>query len=109
MNLGRAITLCRKQKGMTQAELASQAGISISYLSLLEQNKRIDPTLSTLQKLAEAIGVPTGILFYLAADRAELDGLDADLAQRLSHTALLMLSEPKDDSSSLFTRTDSKS
>lgn len=68
MNLGRAITLCRKQREMNQAELAERAGVSVSYISLLEQNKRKDPTLSTIQRVSEALGVPSSILFFLAAE-----------------------------------------
>jgi transcriptional regulator with XRE-family HTH domain len=67
--------------------------MSVSYLSLLEQNKRRDPTLSIVQKLAEALMVPTGILFFLAADKSELSGIDTELAEKLSHAALTMLNE----------------
>jgi transcriptional regulator with XRE-family HTH domain len=94
LNLGRAISLCRKQRGLTQAEVALRAGLSISYLSLLEQNKRRDPTLSTIQKLAEALRLPVGLLFYLAADSAELSGIDPELTQKLAHAALSLLNEP---------------
>lgn len=96
MNLGRAISLCRKQRALTQAELAARAGLSVSYMSLLEQNKRKDPSLSTIQKIAEALRVPSGILFFLAADQVELSGLEPDLQQRLAHAALNLLnvSEP---------------
>ena len=107
MNLGRAISLCRKQRRLTQETLATKAGLSKSYLSLLEQNKRRDPTLSTIQKLAEAIGVPTGILFYLAADETEMAGIDAELSRRLAHTALEMLKQKDDPEASLFPSADS--
>ncbi|WP_186109698.1 helix-turn-helix domain-containing protein [Burkholderia gladioli] len=93
MNLGRAITLCRKQRGWNQAQLAEKADISVSYLSLLEQNKRKDPTLSVIQKIAEALAVPSGILFFLAADQTELAGLPLDLQEKLSFTALQLLNE----------------
>lgn len=95
MNLGKAITLCRTQRGFTQADLASRAGMSISYLSLLEQNKRKGPTLSTIQKLAEALRVPSGILFFLAADQAELSGLDPELQEKLAYAALNLLNAPE--------------
>lgn len=93
MNLGKAISLCRTQRRLTQAELAARSGISVSYLSLLEQNKRRDPTLSTIQSLAQALRVPSGILFFLAADQRELSGLGADLQQRLAHAALSLLND----------------
>jgi transcriptional regulator with XRE-family HTH domain len=93
MNLGRAITLCRKQRGYNQAQLAEKADISVSYLSLLEQNKRKDPTLSTIQRLSEALAVPSGILFFLAADQTELSGLSVDLQEKLSYAALQLLND----------------
>jgi transcriptional regulator with XRE-family HTH domain len=93
LNLGRAISLCRAQRGLTLSELATRAALSVSYLSLLEQNKRRDPTLSTVQKIAEALRIPTGILFFLAADKVELSGLDVELAEKLSHAALTILNE----------------
>jgi transcriptional regulator with XRE-family HTH domain len=95
MNLGKAISLCRKQRNLSQAELAARAGLSISYLSLLEQNKRKDPSLSTIQKLAEALRVPSGILFFLAADQTELSGLDSELQEKLAFATLNLLNAPE--------------
>lgn len=93
MNLGRAISLCRKQRGYNQAELAKMAGISVSYLSLLERNERNDPAISTIQSLAEALRIPSGILFFIAADETELSGLPSELKEKLSYTALSMLND----------------
>jgi transcriptional regulator with XRE-family HTH domain len=78
---------------MNQADLAKRAGISVSYLSLLERNERKDPTLSTVQQLAEALKMPSGILFFLAADSTELAGLPDELQEKLSFAALKMLNE----------------
>lgn len=97
MNLGRALTLCRKQRGLNQAVLARRAHISISYLSLLERNERKDPALSTIQSLSEALQVPSGILFFLAADDTELAGLPPELKEKLSFAALSMLNEPLEE------------
>jgi len=63
---------------------------------MLENNKR-DPTLSTLTKIAHGLGVPMGILFFLAAEREELGGMDKELAGELARTALELLSEPVSD------------
>jgi transcriptional regulator with XRE-family HTH domain len=94
MNLGRAIALCRKQRSLNQAQLAKRAGLSVSYLSLLERNERKDPTLSIVQSLAQALQIPTGILFFLAADDAELGGLSSELKEKLSFAALQLLNDP---------------
>ena len=94
MNLGKAISLSRARRGLTQAQLAKAASLSVSYLSLLEQNKRTDPSLSTIQSIAEALHIPTGVLFFLAADEKEMSGLDIELQQRLALSALSLLNEP---------------
>jgi predicted transcriptional regulator len=47
---------------MTQQELAYRAGLSISIVAHLEQGAKIDPRLSTLSALAEALQVDPGEL-----------------------------------------------
>jgi len=93
MNVGQAIKMCRTRRGVSQTDLAHRVDCSVSYLSMLENNKR-DPTLSTLTKIAHGLNVPIGILFFLAADREELAGMDKELAGDLARTALELLSEP---------------
>src|SRR5258706_11930144 len=92
MNIGKAIKLCRTQKNMSQAQLAELADISVSYLSLLERNKR-DPNLSTVEKISEALEVPISILLFLAADRDEITEISPELAEKLSLTALKLIGE----------------
>lgn len=96
MNLGKSIQTCRMQRGFSQAELARRAGISVSYLSMLENSKR-DPTISTVEKVATALGVPIEILFFLGAEQGELAGIDRELAGQLALTALGLLNEKSDD------------
>jgi len=93
MNVGQAIKMCRTQRKVSQTELAALCDCSVSYLSMLENNKR-DPTLSTLTKISQGLEVPLGILFFLASERDELTGMDKSLAGDLARTALEMLSEP---------------
>lgn len=92
MNLGHAIKLCRTQKGLTQSELAKLADISVSYLSLLESNKR-DPNFSTVRKISSAINIPFSVLVFLAADRSELATLEKELVEKMSYTALELIHE----------------
>jgi len=90
MNLGKAIKSVRSQLGLTQQELALRSNISVSYLSLLEQNKR-DPSFSTIEAIAAALNIPLSILIFLSADRSELDILDESLVQKLSHTVFELI------------------
>ena len=97
MDLGRAIKLCRTQRGLNQSELASLSGISVSYISLLEKNKR-DPSVSTLRGIADALEVPFSILVFLAVGREELVGIDKDVADKLASVILSLLSQSNDRS-----------
>ncbi|HEV3312716.1 MAG TPA: helix-turn-helix domain-containing protein [Chloroflexota bacterium] len=54
----------RREVGMSQVELASAAGFSMVYISMLERGKRKPPA-TTIDMLAEALALP-------AADRARL-------------------------------------
>lgn len=96
MNLGHAIQLARSKRKLSQAALAKRAGISVSYLSLLERGRR-DPPLSTIQRLAAALVMPVEILFFLGAEEGELGQLNRELAAQLALTALELLNEPLPD------------
>ena len=55
------IKALRERRRLTQEQLAERAGVSRTYLARLE-TARQDPTLSTLEKLAKALGVKVGRL-----------------------------------------------
>ncbi len=46
----------RKQRGLTQEQLAERCGLSQQYLSSLERGKR-NPTIVTIYEIALALGV----------------------------------------------------
>lgn len=84
MNLGKAIKTTRTARGLTQQELAQRANLSVSYLSLLEKNKR-DPSLSSIESIALALNIPMSIMMFLAADRRELDMIDKGFVEKMSY------------------------
>lgn len=94
MNVGNAIHMARIRRQLSQGQLARLAGCSVSYLSMLENSKR-DPTLSTVQKIADALSIPIEILFFLGADKGELNGINKDLAGQLAITALDLLNDAR--------------
>jgi transcriptional regulator with XRE-family HTH domain len=47
----------RKVARASQAELATKAGVTETYISMLESGARQNPSLRTLKKLAKALGV----------------------------------------------------
>lgn len=57
MQLGQRIKELRKKKSLTQNELARLANMSRSYLADVENN-RYNPSLSTLENIADVLGVP---------------------------------------------------
>jgi transcriptional regulator with XRE-family HTH domain len=93
MNIGNAIQLVRTKRKLSQSELANRAGISVSYLSLLERSKR-DPALSVIEKIAAALGMPIELLFFLGAEGRELGNMNKELAGQLAFTALELINEP---------------
>ncbi len=80
MDIGRAVKLCRSQKGWTLRELAKRTGIGISHLSMVERNQR-DASMSVMQALANAFGMPLNVLIFLAADPRELTGISNELKE----------------------------
>jgi transcriptional regulator with XRE-family HTH domain len=75
--VGKRIRQLRRSKlgsTMTQSALARQAGISISFLSMIERGERA-PHLDTLARLARALQVPITELFAFDGDGEKVDPL----------------------------------
>lgn len=90
MDIGKAIKLCRNQKGFTKTKLAEISGLSISYLTLLEQGKR-DPNISSIEKICSALDIPTVILIFLATENDERKNISPELSEKLSYLALSLM------------------
>ena len=60
--LGMRIRYLRKQKGMSQLDLALEAEVNKNYISDLERGSR-NPSILILEKIAKALGVSLEILF----------------------------------------------
>lgn len=63
ITLGKKIQKLRKQKGLTQEELAEIVKISRVYMGYIEQGRE-SPSLKTLMKLAKKLGVSVEDLFH---------------------------------------------
>ena len=48
----------RKQKKLTQGELAARIGVTQAYICALETGKKQNPSISVLLKIAEALEIP---------------------------------------------------
>lgn len=90
--LGEAIKTFRKQRGMTQEQLAERAELHPTYIAKLESGERF-PSLETLIELAHALDIPlSSIVKSLEPDKELAVVRDADRAPD-SH----VFSKPRED------------
>lgn len=64
MKIGNVIKALRDKAGFSQKEFAEACSLSASYLSQIENNTRF-PHESTLKEIANVLGIPVAILFFL--------------------------------------------
>lgn len=60
--LGERVKRLRKQKGLTQEQLADKVRVSSTYIGFIEQGQR-NPSINTADKLARVLGVKLSELF----------------------------------------------
>jgi transcriptional regulator with XRE-family HTH domain len=60
-NLGKNVRAARIGRELTQEQVAALSGVQAGEISRIETGKR-DPQVSTLMKIARALGVPPGEL-----------------------------------------------
>ncbi len=94
MNISNAVKLCRTARGISQADLAIKAGISTSYVSLIEKGKR-DISISMLENIANALETPVETLIFMAADKDKFIHINKELANEISESILQLLSIKK--------------
>ncbi len=70
MSLAEAVRRIRIAQGRTQAQIGKRAGLATSYVSRIE-NGRIQPTTTTLNKLAAALGVSLSEIFAIPSSDPE--------------------------------------
>lgn len=68
MNFGQNIQQVRKQQGLTQVVLGKLAGLSQSYISMIEANQRPNVSALNLKRIADALGITVDELFKEARD-----------------------------------------
>jgi len=78
MTFGNRVRELRKQKGLSQRELAKEAGIDFTYLSKIENDRTEPPSEKVIRKLARHLDVDADELIALAGK------VPADLARILA-------------------------
>ena len=76
----------RKKKNITVYRLSKITGIARTYLLELENNKKFNPSLATMHKIANALEVKIDDLFYTELD---LDELKEELNNRVEKYGLM--------------------
>lgn len=82
----------RKRIGYTQSELSKLSGVNQAYISAIELGTR-DPSKDTISKLAEAMGLTSGVVFVYAADFSDIEESKKPLFKELSKPMLAMIDE----------------
>lgn len=67
IRFGKKLRQLRRQKDLTQEQLAERADISVEFLSLMERGIN-SPSFKSLEKLSDALGVPVKELFEFKPD-----------------------------------------
>lgn len=102
ISLGSAVRKLREEAALTQRELAERAGISASYLSRIESDRR-DPTLPVLRRLARELSVWPGLLLSTVVQVEMPDEVEArfeeffeDIAESVDSTQLTLSLETEE-------------
>jgi transcriptional regulator with XRE-family HTH domain len=80
--LGKAIRELRELRGLTQREVAEAMGLTVNYLSLVENGKR-GISIPHLNKLAEVLDVPASFITFLGSSPPKGKKLAAGLMNEI--------------------------
>jgi transcriptional regulator with XRE-family HTH domain len=85
INIGERLRELREARNMSMRALAAKSGLSANALSMIERD-RASPSVSTLYKLAEALGVSITSFFGSDTQRTQIVFLKSDERTRISFT-----------------------
>ncbi len=88
----------RKQKGLSQTQVANDTGLSSAYISMLEKGERKRPTQAVIKKLATALSIPNiemlQIMEYIASmEEDHVKEKDKDTSKQIKLFDLTGLTE----------------
>jgi transcriptional regulator with XRE-family HTH domain len=85
VNIGDRLREIRESRNISMRTLATKSGLSANALSMIERSKA-SPSVSTLYKLAEALGVSITSFFGSDSERKQVVFLKSDERGRVSFT-----------------------
>lgn len=98
--IGERLKQIRREKKITQEELAEKSGVNRSYLSVVE-NGHSSPTVEVVEKLAQALGVNLWTLLsevddrHFVYDSDEMYEMSDGLRDFLNDSDEMLLAQPK--------------
>ena len=85
VNIGERLRALREERNISMRALATRSGLSANALSMIERGKA-SPSVSTLYKLADALGISITTFFSSDIERKQVVFLKADARARMSFT-----------------------
>lgn len=73
--LGDKVRRKRKERNLSITEFARKSGIAKSYLSSIERNIKINPSIQILERMADVLGVS---VYYLLETESLVGNIDND-------------------------------
>ena len=101
MKIGENIKRIRIVKNLSQKEVVTAANIDTAQYSRIESSKR-DPSVSTLEKIANALGVSLSELFASTEELKEINSHDKTIMEKVS----LMESLSEEERKTIYTMLD---
>ena len=83
MSLGEQIKKIRLAKGLSQKEVVIGANIEKAQFSRIENNKT-DPSFSTIEKIANAMGCSMSELFSTGEDLKDINSFNKSILEKVS-------------------------
>lgn len=83
VDVGGRLRELRESRGISMRTLATRSGLSANALSMIERGKT-SPSVSTLYKLADALGVAITAFFAHESDKSQIVFIKADERTRMS-------------------------
>jgi len=85
VNVATSLRELREARGISMRTLATKSGLSANALSMIERGKT-SPSVSTLYKLADALGVSITAFFGTETEKKQVVFLKSDEHMRMSFT-----------------------
>ena len=82
MNYGKALRIARAIAGVEQKQLAAEAGLDPSHISLIEKGTR-QPSIGAVAKLCKALQIPEPLFAMLAAEGSDLRDVNEQEFEKL--------------------------